>query len=175
MEKFYSNIIGTPVFADDSTRPFTTVKDIIIDPERGNLLALVVNITKKKVIAPVDIISWRNVIKVHNGNSVADGKDILRVDEVQKNNIRYMGNKVETETGRSLGKVFDLAIDSDTLELKKIFAAKGVLSFFRYDTRIIGVKSILDVKEDKIIVKSGLKTVKEEAKQKVSVKDMAVG
>ena len=173
MEKLYSSIIGSPVFDDHSTRPFTTVKGVVLDPERnGKVLAFVVNVNKNKIISPVDVISWGDVIKVHARDAVTDGDDVLRVAEVQKDGRYFFGNRVEAEGEGYIGKVVDMAIDSKTLDLRKIFVAKSVLGMIRYENRIIPAKNILEVLCDKIIVKNGMKTVKEESE--ISVKDMAM-
>lgn len=172
MEKLYSEIIGTPVFEDDAPRPFTTVKELVLDPEmRGRLLALVTDINRGQILSPVDIISWGNVIKIHSSGDITESENILRVEEVLKNDIRFMGMDVVTEKGEKLGKLNDLGIDNKTFDLKRIFLAKTVLGLVRYDSRIISAKDIVEVLADKIVVKEGIKTVKEEAKG--TVKDMA--
>ncbi|MFH1284482.1 MAG: PRC-barrel domain-containing protein [Candidatus Peregrinibacteria bacterium] len=174
MEKLYSNIIGMPVFLDDVPRAVNTVKDVVIDPESGKLIAFVVDISKNEVIAPVDVVSLSDSIKVNDSRAIEDGSNILRLEEVNKKNARFIHNKVETEGGDYIGRVFDLTINGNTFELAKIHVAKGLLGLFRYDTRIIGVKNIVEVLPEKIVVKDGLKTVKEEIKGEVRVEDMAV-
>lgn len=175
MEKLYSHIVGTPVFEDDLPRPFTTVKDIVMDPERGKLIAFVVHVAKNRVIAPIDVVYWKEVVKVNDRGVVVKGKEILRVEEVQKNGIRFMHNKVETEDGKVLGKVINFAVDNKTYELRSLLVAKSVLGFIRYDTKIVKADQIVEVLPEKIVVKSDLKTVKEEAKSRVSMEDVAVG
>lgn len=172
MEKLYSDIIGTPVFEDDASRPFVSVKGVVLDPEmRGKLIAFLVNVARRRIISPVDVLSWGNVMKVHSRNDVTDAANVLRVDEVLKKGVKFFGAHVETEKDEKLGKVFDLGIDNKTFDLRRIFVAKSVLGIFRYENRIISAKDIVEVLPDKIVVKDGLGTVKEKAK--ATVKDMA--
>lgn len=172
MEKLYSEIIGTPVFEDDAPRPFTTVRDLVLDPEmRGKLIAFVVNGGRGRILSPVDVISWGNVMKVHSASDVTEVENILRVDAVLKNDTKFDGALVETEKGENLGRVFDFVINTKTFDLRRIFVAKSFLGLLRYESRIISAKDIVEVLVDKIVVKEGTRKVKEETKG--TVKDMA--
>lgn len=171
MEKLYSEIVGTPVFEDDAGRPFTTVKDLVLDPERkGRLLAFVVDSRRGRILSPVDVISWRNVMKVHSAGDVTEASNVLRVAEVLKNGTRFDGALVETEKGEALGRVYDYGVDNKTFDLRRIYVAKSFLGLIRYESRIIPAKDIIEVLPEKIVVKEGTRTVKEEAKG--VVKDM---
>jgi uncharacterized protein YrrD len=174
VEKLYSNIIGTPIFQDDFPTPFTTVKDIIVDPDRGVLIAFVIDSNHKKVISSLDVIVWGDVIKINDLSAVADSQDILRVSEVQKKGSYIYGNKVESEKGEYIGKVFDFALNVSTGELTKIFSAKNILGLLKYDSRIIASKNIIEILPEKIVVKANSSEVKEKAKREISLEDMAV-
>ncbi len=175
MERSYSKIIGTSVF-NDSTRPITTVKDLIIDPETGKILAFVVNINKKLIITPLDVLSWGESIKVHNGESIINANEVLRVENVLKNQIKVMSNKVYTKNDEYLGKVIDFSVDNKSYLLKSLYVAKGILGLLRYQSRIIPYKDIIEIKKDKIIVKDVMKKIKEsEEEQSVRLEDAMVG
>lgn len=165
MEKLYSEIVGTPVFEDDAPRPFTTVKDLVLDPEmRGKLLAFVVGGGRGRILSPVDVISWGNVMKVHSAGDVTEVANVLRVEEVLKRDVRFDGALVETEKGEDLGKVYDYGVDNKTFDLRRLFVAKSFLGLLRYESRIISAKDIIEVLPEKIVVKNGLRTVKERKK-----------
>lgn len=171
MEKYYKNIIGTAVFQDDAQRPISTIKDLVIDPESGKIIAIVIDINKNLVISPVDIIKWGAVLKTHNHDTIVAGNEILRVEQVQNSDIKIMGNKVETQSKEDLGMVIDYAIDTKTYELRKIVTAKGFLGLFRYDSRLIPSSEIVEIKKNKIIVKKSKSIQKE--KSKISIKEPA--
>lgn len=169
---FYSNIVGTLVFEDDSPRPVAVIKDLVMDPDRGALIAFVVNQNKGLVVSPMDVISFKQVMKINNADNVVEAAEILRVSEVLKSDRPIFGAKVFTKSGEYLGKVFDFSIDAKTYDLNKIFAAKDILGLFRYNSLIIPAKSIVEVKPYKIIVKDGKETEKEESLQRVLVKEV---
>lgn len=175
MERLYTNIIGTSVFKHEGKRPITTVKGLVIDPESGKVVAIIVNLAKNLIIAPIDVLSWKEVIRVHNHDSIIDGNEVLRVESVQKSNIKIIHNKVVTKNGKHLGKVVDLSIDLNNIILKKLHVAKGLLGLVHYDSRIISMDNVLEILPKKIIVKDDAGTIKAKEEKKVRVEELAVG
>ncbi len=171
MEKLYTDIVGSAVVEIASSRPTTTVKDLVVDPENGKLIAFVVDLRKNLVIAPIDVLSWGLTISINSHDSIVEGNEILRVDAVQQRNIPIIHQKVETKDGEYLGSVNDYAINTKDFSLRKIYVAKGFLGLIRYETRIIPAKQIVEMLPDKIIVKDPHQEVRED--EKVAVKDLA--
>ncbi|MFA6917378.1 MAG: PRC-barrel domain-containing protein [Candidatus Gracilibacteria bacterium] len=173
MERLFTNIIGTKVVDDDLKRPIALVRDVVIDPERGILVALIVNGNKNLVIAPVDILSWGDTIRIPAHDAIIEGHEIFRVAEVQKKGIKIFRNRVETRKNEYIGDVVDFSIDSNSLALKKIYTSKSFLGLIRYDHRIIPAKNIEEILIDKIIVKGNFQKVREESG--VLLEELAAG
>ena len=171
MERLYSKIVGSHIYEDSFERPISTVKDIIIDPESGKVLALVVNLSRNLVLSPIDILSWNDAVHIHSRDDFVPGDEILRVDSVQKMRTRIFHNKVYTKEGEFLGKVADFSIDSSDLALNKLYVSKVFWGVLRYQSRIIPAKNIEEILPDKIVVKADA-SVKEE--EKVPATDLAV-
>lgn len=167
MEKLFTDIIGTPVVDDDVKRPIALIRDVVMDTEKGTLVALVVDFNKNLVIAPVDILSWGDTIRVPAHDAIVEGKEIFRVAEAQKKGIRIFHNKVETKKGERIGIVTDFSIDSTSLALRKIYTAKSILGLLRYDSRIIPAKNIEKILPDKIIIKGNFQPVREESREMI--------
>lgn len=159
---------------DDSLRPITTVKDVVIDPDSGKLLALIVDVGKNLIISPVDIFSWQDAIFVHHGDIFVEGGEVLRVKKAQETGIKIFNNKVETQDGKYLGKVVDFSLDSMSFGIKKLYVAKGFLGLVRYDSRLITAKNIIEILPNKIVVKNDQAHVKEKRRE-VALEDMALG
>ncbi|MCX6734623.1 MAG: PRC-barrel domain-containing protein [Candidatus Peregrinibacteria bacterium] len=173
MDRFYTKIIGIPVVEDDGLRALTTVKDLVVDPEKGKVLAFVVDAGKNLIIMPMDIISWHDVLHINHRDSIIHGDDIFRVQTVQKEGTKIFGNRVETKDGKYLGNVVDYAIDNHLMVLKKLFVSKGFLGLVRFDSRVIASKNIIEILPEKIIVKDDIGTVKESTKEKIPVGEAA--
>lgn len=167
MERLFTNILGTPITDDDFRRPITFVKDVLIDPERGTLVALIVDISQNLVIVPIDILDWGESIRISSHEAIIEGKEVLRVAEVQKKNIGILHNRVETKDKEYIGNVIDFSIDSKDLKLKKLYTAKSVLGLVRYDSRIIPSKNIERILPKKIIIKENFHPVYEPSKAMV--------
>jgi uncharacterized protein YrrD len=173
MEKLYSNIVGTPIKLHGETKPVATVRDIILDPETGKIVALVVNKRTNKIIVPHDVVEWGDILQVHNHDAIIEADEVLRVGEILKRNAHHIfQNKVVSVDGENLGIVTDYAIDARALKLTKLFVAKVFLGLIRYGSRIINEKNIIEILPDRIVVKN-LQEVKEE--KGVKAEDLAVG
>ena len=173
MEKLYSNIVGTPVKLHGETRPIATVRDLIVDPETGKIVALVVNKRTNKVIVPHDIVEWGDILHVHNHNAIIDANEVLRVEEIMKRNAHHIfQNKVVSVDNENLGIVTDYAVDARALKLKKLFVSKVFLGLIRLGSRIIDEKNIIEILPDRIVVKN-FQEVKED--KAVKAEDLAVG
>ena len=149
-------------------RTLTTVKDVLLDPDSGKVVAFVVNESKNEIIVPMDVIKWDIALIIHGHGDIVDGDEVVRVERIQRNGRYYIEARVETESGEKLGKVYDLAIDTKEEKVHNLWVAKGILGLVRYNTRIISVAKIIEVQEGKIIVEDSVIKVKteEEARMK---------
>ncbi len=164
MEKLYSKIIRSYVFREESLRPIASVRDLVIDPNNGKVVAIEVNRGRKMVISPMDITAWGSAMKIGGRDDIVNVDELVRVKEVWERRAQIFGQKVETEGGKVLGKVIDFVIDGKFLVLKKLYVAKVFLGLLKFDSRIILAKNIIEILPNKIVVKDDAATVKEEEK-----------
>jgi len=163
MEVLFSDIVGMRVVADE-VQPLSTVKNLVIDPENGKILAYVVDAFRNKIICPIDVVEWKSaVLRVHDADAIIDGNEVMRVEKVQNDGIQILGSKVETEEGMLLGRVYDYSVDNASESLKNLYVAKGLLILFRCEKKIISWQNILEILPGRIVVKSGLVTIEEGA------------
>lgn len=163
MERLYTNILGISVFEDEGVQPLTTVKDVIVDPESGKILAFLVNISRNLVIMPLDIVSFGDVIRIHSHDCIIEASEVLRVEQVQKKDTHIFNNRVETEDGEYLGKAIDFSVETGSYALAKIYVGKVILGMFRYGTRVFTARNIVEILPKKIVVKGGAEKVREKS------------
>lgn len=156
MEKLYSEIANMPILVEDAKRPVGRVRDLVIDPENGNLVAFAVNSARTKIIVPRDVEKLGHYLLIRDRDDICASDEILRVKEVLNSNVRILKSRVFTARGEYLGRVYDYAVDITFGKLKKIFAAKSLFGVLRFFERIISAKYILEIKPGKIIVKDSL-------------------
>ena len=172
MELLYTQILGIPVVGE-GPRPLTSVHDVVIDPNNGSVLAFIVNLSKNLMIAPIDVEKLEsNVLVVTDDFVIIEADEVVRVREVQKKGIKVFHNRVFSEDGTLIGKVYDFGIDTASSALKKLYVAKDFLGLIRWEKRILDWKEIVEIRADRIVVKNDLETVKDEPV--VSLTEVAV-
>jgi len=112
-------LIGLPVAAMDTQSKVGEIRQILIDPENGRLLGFLVStgelLGTKKVLSVIDIKEWDpNGIVVSSIENLIGKSEIVRVKEILKKKIFILGMKAITESGKSLGEVEDILLDTDT-------------------------------------------------------------
>ncbi len=157
MEKKYSQIVGTPVYIEEARSPVTTVKDLVVDCARGKVIGFIVDINKNLVVAPIDILEWNDKLVINGYEAMVEADEILRIKEALDEGIFLLKNKVETEEGKYLGKVFEYTVNTGSMMVNSLYVAKGFLGLLRYEQRIIGMKHVLEVKKEVIVVKDEIK------------------
>jgi uncharacterized protein YrrD len=122
MEKLAGEIIGLPVVTLDGGTTIAHVQDMIVDPTRRQVLALVVQergFMKAARAIPFGriVANGRDAVVVQNEKVMLD----LDRDPVLKgldNGHRVQGADVMTDDGRKVGTVSDMLIDDHTGEIK---------------------------------------------------------
>src|SRR3990172_816069 len=111
-------LIGLPVAAMDTQSKIGEIRQILIDPENGRLLGFVVHgggiFSPKKVLSVTDIRDWDpNGLVTSSIENLVEPKEIVRIKEVLDKKIFLIGMRAKTESGKSLGVIEDLLIDTD--------------------------------------------------------------
>lgn len=151
MQKLYSELIGIPVLTEYSSAPVALIKDIVIDPDSGKVLAFCVN--GQKIISSMDVESIGNSLVIADHDRIVPINEILRVETVAKMNISIIGARViGNRSKKYIGRVVDYAIDTKHLSLVAIHCAK-VFFFFRFNERIFPYKNIVKISKHTVIVK----------------------
>lgn len=154
MEVLHSKFVGTPVFLENGGRPVANLLDLVIDPSTGKIAAFSVASRFQKVISPMDVRMWVNQIQIRDYEDIVPYDDIIQVKNIVDKQIPILGNKVYSQEGEYLGKVFDYAVHPQMMILKKIFVAKTILGLIRLHERIIPYSCIYEIMREKIIVKT---------------------
>jgi uncharacterized protein YrrD len=143
-------LIGLPVAAVDTQSKIGEIRQILIDPQNGNLMGFLVSLggllSPKKVLSAVDIREFDpNGIVTESSANLVEPKEIVRVNDIIKKKIFLIGMSAKTESGKSLGNVEDLLIDTDTSCVAKYYL-KDLLG----KSRVLGSDKV--VKVDKQII-----------------------
>ncbi len=135
-------LIGMPVAATDTQSKVGEIRQIIVDPENGNLLGFLVSsggiFSPKKVLSITDIRDWDpKGIVTESIDNLVSAEEIIRIKEILDKKINLLGMRAKTESGKGLGVVEDLLIDTDNQCVGKYYL-KDLLG----DARVFGSEKV---------------------------------
>lgn len=168
MTKLLSELIGMPIYEDSMpTGPVALIRDAIIDPETGALVALMTH--RRKVIMLRDTRFFQSVFFIHSTDDLLEQDDVVRVHKILKKVPSLLALPVYVEIKENemsyVGRVVDLEIDISLGQLINVYTSKLFL-FVRYDERILAAKNIIEISADRIVIKD---TRKAKVPKKVEV------
>jgi len=145
-----TKIIGLPVAAIDTQSKIGEVKKIVIDPENGSVLGMVVAPTgffaKQKILSSQDIIDFdKNGIVTKSDENLLDTHEVIRIEKILANNIKIIGQKAITSSKNRLGTINDILIDLDTLAIVKYYIS-GL-----FQERILTSDKLVKITKDALI------------------------
>lgn len=115
-------IVGMPVFSLEDGQQTGTVKDLVINPQRKQVIALA--IAQKGWLKELKYIPYGKIrsigedaITVDRGTTLEKGASLPEIVKLVQEKIEVTGNKLITENGTILGLVDDYLIDLLTGEI----------------------------------------------------------
>ena len=155
------SLIGSPVYLSDKKSALVLIRGVLVSGETGLVLGFKVGLNN--VISFQDI-NWDGSNKrfyVKEADSICDASEIVRINNLLDSENYFNKQRVVTEGGKILGRLWDLEFEPITGSLVEIIARKRFL-FGSKDTMVIKSR-IVDVDSKKIVVKGNGATVKESA------------
>jgi len=122
-----STILNLPVAAIEEKAKIGTVKNLIINPENGELIGLIVRKTgfifsTNKILSGHDILDIdKNGVVTRKEENLVDIKEVIRIKKIISSKICVLNQKAVTQSGKYLGRVNDLLIESETLSIVKYY------------------------------------------------------
>lgn len=124
-------LIGLPVAAIDTQSKIGEISQILIDPNNGNLMGFIVStrgsanwqiFAPKKILSITDIRDWDpNGIVTASIDNLVEKKEIVRIKEILDNKIFLLGMSAKTESGKNMGVIDDLLIDTENQSVQKYY------------------------------------------------------
>ncbi|MEI7792910.1 MAG: PRC-barrel domain-containing protein [Candidatus Berkelbacteria bacterium] len=94
----------------------------------------------------------KNIV-IRDESAISEIKDLVRVKTLIDDGFFGVGQKVQTESGQYLGRLYDFLVDSDNLVITKLYI-KGLAN-----ERIIPATSIVSIEPKIITVKDPLDAI----------------
>ena len=146
-----TKIIGLPIASIEEESKVGDVLQLVVDPQNGALLGFLVRsggiFAQSKALSVVDIREWDpNGLVIGSINHIVPVDEIVRLKEIVDQKLVILGLKAQTESGKNLGVIENLLIDTDTLTVAKYYVKNVLLG----DERVFPANSVIKI--DKIVV-----------------------
>lgn len=152
----WSSLKNLPIASSEGK--YGIINDIIVDPENSLILALEVKtgwFSKNKFLAFHDIVDFDPLgVVIRSPESLVNLDEIVRAEKVRRKKIKVLKAVCRTESGKTLGKVYDLAINKETSLVVKYYLRNLFLG-----ERIIPMQRIIKINQKGIVFEDDVLTV----------------
>lgn len=167
MLQMASNVLGMVVLSVRAGGPVARVSEVIVDPDTLKVIAFRCT---GGLVKQADLLSVRSIrefsllgLVIDDVEELVEEGEVVRIDQVLKLNFALPGLRVETKKGRRLGKISDFVINTDDYLVQQIIVQRPVLKALVDPELTIARKEIVEVTDDKVVVRSEEDTLKKKA------------
>jgi|GEM_PF-1256719 len=156
----YSKLVGRYIYELENQTKIGSVADLIIEGSEPKIAAFVLESllplrSQLKVISSEDVVGLEDsLVYIKGEESIIKLSEVVKLADYFNDGLTGIGQEVVTRDGQKIGKVADYLVDSETLEIRKIYA-KSLLN-----ERVISSNEIYKIEKKKIIINDNLKTAK---------------
>ncbi len=169
-----------PVASVQSGHRVATTGEMIIDPRNLKIFAFHVSTPQRQdlVLHTEDIrgVTPQGLIIDDNDQLMNPDEDLVRLKKVTDINFKLIDKPVYTENKKKLGKVADFVTETEGFMIMKLHVNRSMAKSFGTSQLIIDRSQIIQVTDDKIIVKStAIKEKSGSLKQALFGKPLSLG
>lgn len=162
-----SKIVNAPVGALDRGEKVGTVKRVIVSPDQGKLIAVLIATSgfpkQAKVISFIDIIEIdRGGVVISSSEQLLDQDEIVRVDELIKKKFNILRLKAVNREEKFLGFISDVIVDSQSGGIMRVYVD------FLWRNFVFTKEDIVRIELNKAVFDNGPEEVEEEEGIKIA-------
>ena len=158
MQQFASELNNKIVFSFHSGHTVGTVTSFMVNKETLKVELLEVlepENNERLYLLTGDVRSaTNNLIIINSESDMSESEDLIRQQELIKSKFNLIGSRVVTQEGKLLGRVKDFTVDYDSFLTSKLHIRGSLIKRLLNESLIIDRSQIVDVKDNKVIVKS---------------------
>lgn len=155
----YSKFIGLPIADLKDQCKVGEIADLIFEPNcsvaafvlKGRLSFWPDKIKIIPVGSTISVI--KDGVVINDESCITDMDEMVRLKECVRKKLYGIGQKVETRSGKTIGRVYDYLFNSETLAITK-FYIHSILQ-----EKIISTSKIISIETGKIIVKDEFESI----------------
>lgn len=169
MQRLASQIIGAQLFSVHTGGKIGKITAILVRETDLKLELFIVSAIENK--KPLYLLSSdiraldRSRIIIDSYDKLSEAEDLLRHQDLIKSDNKLFGTKVQTQSGKKLGKVKDYSVDITHFFVTKLHIHTNWPQKLFHETLVIDRSDIIDITKDKIVVRDT--TIKAKSSVKV--------
>lgn len=145
----FSMCVGMPVMDDRSDDVVAVVSGVFIHPDLGKIEGVFVRGRDgEEFLSVQDIVHWGKAIMVRDPDALAPLDERVRLSQLWAEGRCVLGQRIVTESGRSVGRCADAQFETDTFRLEWLFPRR----WLRWK-RPIPASSIVEVRPEAVCVR----------------------
>ncbi len=163
-----SDLQNYPVLSIHMSGMIAKTTDAIIDPNDLKIVGFFVNGPKVgtgdcgNILQVVDIREFSNLgMVIDSEDELVNSDDVIKLQEIVNINFQLIGKKVETRKKTKLGKVASFTVNPKNFQIQQIIVQRPLMKSFLDPELTIGRSEIVNVDDEKIIVKDEEKKIRE--------------
>lgn len=164
MQKLSSELLSKPIVGVQNAETLGILTGFIVKSSDFKIVVCIVTSTVSKnklYLLPSDIRLVNNdKIIIDSHQKLSDFEDLIRYQHDITENYNVIGNKVETSSGKKLGRVSDFIFDPAHFYISKLYVKPGLLKSLMITNLLIDRADVVDVKKNTIIVKDNYAKIK---------------
>ena len=169
-----SKLLGCPVLSLHVNGPIARAEGEIVNPDNLKIMAFRVwGAAIQNDPDAGDILETRDVREFSRLGMIVDSidvfvnpGDVIKLDKVMSLNFSLIGLKVVTKKGSKLGKIVDFTVKTDDWSVRQLIVKRPIVKSLVDPELVIPRKEILELFDDRIVVKDEENKIK-----KVAVKE----
>ena len=161
-----SKLLNYPILSLQVGTEIARTDQPIIDPNNLQVIAYalsghLLNRQTETTLMTEDVreLSPRGMI-IDSVDNLVDPTDIIKLSKIIELNFSLIGLTVETKKGKKIGKVLDYTIDSTSFSIYQLIVKRPLFQSFNDPELTINRSQIIEVTDDRVIIKNDTETVK---------------
>jgi uncharacterized protein YrrD len=153
-----SDVIGTPVFIQDTGEQINQVEDVIFDPETNRLLGFIIDKGEKSSEAHLAL--WEGIQKIEPDKvTLSSLKYVIPANyapplkHLTENENILNQARIITTTGQELGQLSDVYFDVQTGQVEGYEVTQRMLAGILAESDFLPVAQVVEVGQETILVK----------------------
>lgn len=145
-----------PVVSLQTGRAVATARQPVFNPNNLKIEGWFCAVPGQKqtlFLSSSDIREFGNYgIAINSNDVIAPLEDFVRLEKLFRLNFQLIGKKIETESGKKVGKVEDFAVNIDSLFVQKLYVNQRALGAFIKDQLTVSRTQIREISDKKIVI-----------------------